>query len=138
MNRHTPSFRGAPAPSPARALRLAKLKPKLDALYDRFNHVRMAEIDPIRFVIPFDDTADREVAGLVAALLAYGGIKTILRNVHTFRAASALRLTRRRSPDFAAAAEATAALAVLCPEDPVRYDFALAHGEAEEGMRDET
>jgi hypothetical protein len=48
-------------------------------------------------------------------------------DVHTFRAARRLRLTSRRSPDFAAAAEATAALAVLCPEDPVRYDFALAH-----------
>ncbi len=261
------SFRGAPAPRGARAARLLRLKPVLDGLYVRFDDPRMAEIDPIRHVRPFDDPADREVAGLVAALLAYGGIQVILSSVkaalrplgdrpaawvdrlgsrgelapawpgfrhrwtradhladllwavrtvrrrhgsldaafaaarrgratlreaaaaftaelaevspgladgrflpdpargsackrlllyfrwmvrrdridrggwtslspaelvlpldvHTFRAARRLRLTARRSPDFAAAIEATAALAVLCPEDPVRYDFALAH-----------
>lgn len=276
MNRFAPPFCGAPAPSPARVRRLAELKPGLDALYDRFNHERMVEIDPVRYVVPFDDVADREVAGLVAALLAYGGIKTILcsveaalrplgcrpaawlasqasrdsiaralpgfrhrwtrtshladllwavremrrchgsldrafararrgrttmrdaaaaftaelasfspgladgrflpdpargsackrlllylrwmvrrdrvdrggwsslgpaelvlpLDVHTFRAARALRLTRRRLPDFAAASEATAALAVLCPEDPVRYDFALAHAGAEDSHGD--
>ena len=268
MKNANPPFLGAPAPSPARAGRLARLKPALDALYERFNDPRLAEIDPVRHVRPFDDPADREVAGLVAALLAYGGLKVILASVetalrplgprpaawlaaqdshtsiaaalsgfrhrwtrtahvadllwavrevrrrhgsldaafvtarrgrttlrdaaaaftaelagiapgladgrflpdpargsackrlllyfrwmvrndridrggwtslaaselvlpldvHTFRAAQRLHLTSRRSPDFAAAAESTASLAVLCPEDPVRYDFALAHG----------
>lgn len=267
MKRPPLPFRGAPVPAGARAARLLRLKPMLDGLYDRFNDARMADIDPVRHVIPFDDPADREVAGLVAALLAYGGIKVILSSVdaalqplgahpaawlarcatrddlahawpgfrhrwtrgshladllwavrevrrrhgsldaafaaarrgrptlreaaaaltaelagvspgladgrflpdpargsackrlllffrwmvrcdridrggwtslapselvlpldvHTFRAARRLRLTSRRSPDFAAAVEATASLAVLCPEDPVRYDFALAH-----------
>ena len=267
MKPAVPPFLGAPPPSPARARRLVQLKPDLDALYDRFNDPALAEIDPIRYVRPLDDVADREVAGLVAALLAYGGLKVILASVatalrplgphpaawlaaqpsrraiatalpgfrhrwtrtahladllwavrevrrrhgsldaafaaarsgrttlceaaaafaaelvrispeladgrflpdpargsackrlllyfrwmvrrdridrggwtslapselvlpldvHTFRAARRLRLTSRRSPDFAAAAEATASLAVLCPGDPVRYDFALAH-----------
>ncbi len=268
-----PPFTGAPPPSPARARRLAPLKPSLDALYERFNDAALAEIDPIRYVRPFDEVEDREVAGLVAALLAYGGLKVILASVgtalrplgphpaawldaqpsrstiaaalpefrhrwtrtahladllwavrearrrhgsldaafaaarrgrttlceaaaaftaelcesspgladggflpdpargsackrlllffrwmvrrdridrggwtslepdelvlpldvHTFRAARRLRLTARHSPDLAAAAEATASLAVLCPEDPVRYDFALAHAGHESG-----
>lgn len=266
-------FRAAPAPAPARTRRLLRLKADLDSLYERFNRAALADIDPIRFVLPYGDIADREVAGLVAALLAYGGLKVILASVgaalrplgdhpagwlagqpshadlalawpgfrhrwtrasdladllwavrevrrrhgsldaafaaarrgrttlceaaaaftaelagvspgladgrflpdpsrgsackrlllyfrwmvrrdgidpggwtglspselvlpldvHTFRAARRLRLTSRRSPDFAAATEATAALAVLCPEDPVRYDFALAHGDEAEG-----
>ena len=267
MKPPAPTFRAAPAPSPIRTRRLLALRTDLDRLYHRFNRPSFAEIDPIRSVRPFDDVADREVAGLVAALLAYGGLKVILASVgtalrpmgtrpaawlarqpsrdalagawpgfrhrwtrashladllwavrgmrdrhgsldaafaaarrgcttlcaaaaafaaglaeispgladgrflpdpargsackrlllyfrwmvrrdridrggwtslepaelvlpldvHTFRAARRLRLTSRRAPDFAAAAEATASLAVLCPGDPVRYDFALAH-----------
>lgn len=243
------------------------LKPSLDALVKEFSDPRHVENDPIRFVRPFADPADREVAGFVAAMLAYGGLKVILASVdaalrpmgdhpaawidacpsraglesawpgfrhrwtrphhladllwaaretrvrhgsldaafaharrgtcnvqdaaaawvneltgfapalrdgrflpdpargsackrlmlyfrwmtrqdgidpggwqslrpselilpldvHTFRAARRLRLTRRKTPDFVAAIEATASLAVICPDDPVRYDFALAH-----------
>lgn len=48
-------------------------------------------------------------------------------DAHVFRAARALSLTRRPSPSWSAAREVTAHLALLCPEDPLRYDFALAH-----------
>jgi len=51
-------------------------------------------------------------------------------DVHTFRAVRRLGLTRRRTPNFRAAEEATAVLAMVAPEDPVRYDFALAHAGA--------
>jgi uncharacterized protein (TIGR02757 family) len=252
---------------PVSMRRLMRLKPSLDALVEEFSDPRHVENDPIRFVRPFGDPSDREVAGLVAAMLAYGGLKVILasvaaalrpmgdhpaawldarpareeldgvwpgfrhrwtrphhladllwsaretrarhgsldaafararrraRNVqdaaaawvneltgftpalrdgrflpdpargsackrlmlyfrwmtrqdgidpggwhslrpselilpldvHTFRAARRLRLTRRTTPDFTAAIEATASLAVICPHDPVRYDFALSH-----------
>ncbi len=48
-------------------------------------------------------------------------------DAHVFRAARALSLTRRPSPSWGAAREVTERLALLCPEDPLRYDFALAH-----------
>jgi uncharacterized protein (TIGR02757 family) len=47
-------------------------------------------------------------------------------DTHVARIARSLGLTARKSPDGRFSREATAALARLCPEDPVRYDFALA------------
>lgn len=46
-------------------------------------------------------------------------------DVHMHRAALHLRLTRRRAADLRTALEVTAAFRRLCPEDPVRWDFAL-------------
>ncbi len=51
-------------------------------------------------------------------------------DVHTFRAARQFGWTRRIRPDRIAAEEVTRALRSLCPRDPVRYDFALAHAGA--------
>ncbi|MFZ5984440.1 MAG: TIGR02757 family protein [Acidobacteriota bacterium] len=48
-------------------------------------------------------------------------------DTHVARIALALGLARRRTPDRAFALELTDALARLHPEDPTRYDFALAH-----------
>jgi uncharacterized protein (TIGR02757 family) len=48
-------------------------------------------------------------------------------DTHVFRVAGFLGLTTRRAPDWRAAEEVTAALRALCPADPLRYDFALAH-----------
>ena len=48
-------------------------------------------------------------------------------DTHTIRVGRCLRLTRRASPGWKLAAEITAALRVLDPDDPVRYDFALCH-----------
>ncbi len=47
-------------------------------------------------------------------------------DVHVARIARALGLTTRATPDARFAQEVTAALARFCPEDPTRYDFALA------------
>lgn len=47
-------------------------------------------------------------------------------DVHLFRVVTALGWTRRRSPTFALALEATDALRRLDPRDPTRYDFALS------------
>ena len=52
---------------------------------------------------------------------------TIPLDAHVFRVARALGLTRRSSPSWRAAREVTEALLTLDPQDPVRYDFALAH-----------
>lgn len=48
-------------------------------------------------------------------------------DTHIARIAYALRLTRRKSPDRIFSIEVTRALAAICPEDPTRYDFTLAH-----------
>jgi uncharacterized protein (TIGR02757 family) len=48
-------------------------------------------------------------------------------DTHMHRIGLALGLTARKTSDCKAALEMTAALARFCPEDPVRYDFGLAH-----------
>ena len=48
-------------------------------------------------------------------------------DVHVLRHARFLGLTRRPEASWRTAEEITRNLRRLCPEDPVRYDFALAH-----------
>jgi uncharacterized protein (TIGR02757 family) len=48
-------------------------------------------------------------------------------DTHTIRVGRCLRLTRRASPGWKMAADITAALRALDPDDPVRYDFSLCH-----------
>lgn len=48
-------------------------------------------------------------------------------DTHVHRIAYWLGLTARRAPDLRAAREVTAALARFDPDDPTRFDFALAH-----------
>ncbi len=48
-------------------------------------------------------------------------------DTHIARIAYALRLSERRTPDRLFSMEVTRALAEICPEDPTRYDFTLAH-----------
>lgn len=56
-------------------------------------------------------------------------------DVHVFRAARALRFTRRRRADLCAALDITRALRRFDPADPVKYDFALAHAGMERTRR---
>ncbi len=46
-------------------------------------------------------------------------------DTHMHRVARGLYLTRRKSADLKTAMEITQAFQVVCPEDPVRYDFCL-------------
>jgi len=46
-------------------------------------------------------------------------------DVHMFRAGRSLGFTRRRSADVGAAMEITDGFRRFCPDDPVKYDFAL-------------
>ena len=48
-------------------------------------------------------------------------------DTHVIRVGRCLRLTQYRSPGWRMAAEITASLRALDPEDPVKYDFALCH-----------
>ena len=47
-------------------------------------------------------------------------------DTHVHRVVRQLRLTRRRAPDWKAAVEVTRGLAAYDPDDPTRFDFALA------------
>jgi hypothetical protein len=47
--------------------------------------------------------------------------------VHVIRLGRCLRLTGSATPGWRMAAEITASLRRLDPDDPVRYDFALCH-----------
>ncbi len=48
-------------------------------------------------------------------------------DTHVIRVGACLGLSRARTPGWKMAAEITAALRVLDPDDPVKYDFALCH-----------
>ena len=48
-------------------------------------------------------------------------------DTHVIRLGQCLRLTRYRTPGWKMAADITAALRQVNPDDPVRYDFALCH-----------
>jgi len=53
----------------------------LDGLYARYADRSHAQRDPVSFLYRYRDVADREIAGLVAAFLAYGRLKQIMRSV---------------------------------------------------------
>ena len=48
-------------------------------------------------------------------------------DVHVFRLSQAIGLTKRRSANLKTAIEITEALKHFDPQDPIKYDFALAH-----------
>jgi len=53
----------------------------LEELYARYNRREFVHPDPLEFLYRYDDPADREVAGLVAATLAVGRVASILKSV---------------------------------------------------------
>lgn len=52
-----------------------------ESLYLRLNRPEYVYPDPLTAVLRFSDPADQEVVGLIAAALAFGNVKTILRSV---------------------------------------------------------
>jgi endonuclease III len=48
-------------------------------------------------------------------------------DTHVIRLSRCLRLTRYTSPGWKMAADITASLRILDPDDPVRFDFSLCH-----------
>lgn len=50
----------------------------LETLYARHHDVHQLAPDPLQLVVPYAAPADREVAGLVAACLAYGNVTAML------------------------------------------------------------
>ena len=58
-----------------------QLKVHLDRLYARLNRRRFIEPDPLQFVYRYSDRADMEIAGFLAAALAYGRVRQIEKSV---------------------------------------------------------
>lgn len=53
----------------------------MEALYRRYNRKECIHPDPLEFVHRYDEAADREIVGLIAACLAYGRVRQILNSV---------------------------------------------------------
>ncbi len=52
-------------------------------MYRRYNRREFVHPDPLEFLYNYDEPADREVVGIIAAMLAYGRVAQILRSVST-------------------------------------------------------
>ncbi len=57
------------------------LKRHLDAFLENFPKQSHLANDPVQFVRIYDNPADREIVGLLAAVFAYGNVKIVLRTV---------------------------------------------------------
>ncbi len=71
-----------------------RLATSLDTLYGDYNRLDSAT-DPIHKVRPFEDPADREIAGFCAAALAFGRVASVLNSIDTL-----LRITGPRPARF--------------------------------------
>ncbi|HUT35557.1 MAG TPA: TIGR02757 family protein [Planctomycetota bacterium] len=58
-------------------------KEALDDLYARLNRREFVRPDPLEVLYDYPDLADREIAGLVAACLSYGRVRSIVNSVRT-------------------------------------------------------
>lgn len=54
-----------------------KIKDVLERLYAKYNHRYLIKPDPLQFVYRYAGKADMEIAGLLAAVLAYGRVEQI-------------------------------------------------------------
>lgn len=72
-----------PLDTPMHRVRAADRRVWLDALYDRYTDRRYITRDPIVVVYRYEDAAEREVVALLAALLSYGNVLSILRGIDT-------------------------------------------------------
>jgi len=60
---------------------LRKHNDVLDNLYRDINHRRYVHPDPLEFLYPYTDPADREIVALLASSMAYGRVAQILKSV---------------------------------------------------------
>ena len=58
-----------------------ELGEQLQVLYEKYNDRKFVHPDPLEFLYDYPQLKDREVAGLIAALLAYGRVAQILKSV---------------------------------------------------------
>jgi uncharacterized protein (TIGR02757 family) len=56
---------------------------RLRRLYATYNRREFVHPDPLEVLYDYDDLSDRELVGLVASALAYGGVRQILKSVRS-------------------------------------------------------
>jgi uncharacterized protein (TIGR02757 family) len=61
--------------------RMESVKTVLDKLYAKYNHREFIKPDPLQFVYLYSRPADMEIAGFLAAELAYGRVQQIQKSV---------------------------------------------------------
>jgi len=54
---------------------------QLEYLYERYNRREFVRPDPLEFLYPCEDPADREIVGLIASSLAYGRVLQIKKSI---------------------------------------------------------
>lgn len=59
----------------------AALAEELEKLYIHFNRREYVHPDPLEFLYDYPEVRDREIVGLMAASLAYGNVKQILKSI---------------------------------------------------------
>lgn len=57
------------------------IQEKLDTVYQHYNRRKYVDPDPLLFLYNFPEVRDREIAGIVAACLAYGRVEMIMKTV---------------------------------------------------------
>src|SRR5262244_1021704 len=62
---------------------MSLLKHHLDNFLDTFPKEQHLASDPVQFVHRYENPRDREIAGLIAAVFAYGNVKIVLRTVES-------------------------------------------------------
>jgi len=60
---------------------LKQILPQLEALYVCYNRREYVTPDPLQFLYDYPDIRDREIVGMIASSLAYGGVKQILTSI---------------------------------------------------------
>lgn len=80
-----------PRPKNTQPQNHAWLRAPLDDLYASLSRPEFIAPDPLELVVSYPHVADREIAGLIAACLAFGNVKQIVRNAGAV-------LTRMREP----------------------------------------
>jgi uncharacterized protein (TIGR02757 family) len=60
---------------------LLTIQEKLDAVYQHYNRRKYVDPDPLLFLYNYPHVRDREIAGIVAACLAYGRVEMIMKTV---------------------------------------------------------
>lgn len=65
---------------------MTNLRPWLEELYAKYNDRGFVTRDPIASIYRYDDSRDREIAGLIAAGLAYGNVLSIIASVENLLA----------------------------------------------------
>jgi uncharacterized protein (TIGR02757 family) len=60
----------------------ARIKSVLGKLYRKYNHHDLIKPDPLQFIYHYSRPADREVVGLLSAMLAYGRVEQIEKSLN--------------------------------------------------------